>query len=167
MRFNQQVLLASLAILYVAFTTHAQTQAHKRTKTQAQPPPSATTQTQEQGKPAEKKKKYKYYRLNSTDIITVFSGKTAFSVNERTSDEIRTYFAENGRVKQSIHPEDRQRRGKWHAANDQLCLHWDNKPEEFCFDSILWNNYVFYFFKNGKIETIVEEYVEGDDTLFD
>lgn len=114
----------------------------------------------------DKKKKLEYYRFNSTAITSAFSGRTIFTVNKRTNDEIRTYFAEDGTVKQSIYPEETRRTGKWHAANNQLCLHWDGKDSEFCFDSVLQYGDYLYLMKDGKIETIAKDFVEGDDTLF-
>ena len=108
----------------------------------------------------------KYYRVSSSDIISVFSGMTLSSINERTKDEALTYFAENGVVKQSIKSLNLERKGKWHAANNQLCLHWENKESEYCFDSILFHNDIFYLFKDGKIESSVTNGVEGDKTGF-
>ena len=108
----------------------------------------------------------KAYRLNSSDIISVFAGKTLYSTNERTKDEILTYLSKDGVVKQAIKASNIQRTGKWHAANNQLCLHWEQQESEFCFDSILYHDDAFFLFKNSKIETIVNRGVDGDQTGF-
>ena len=108
----------------------------------------------------------KAYRLTSSDIISVFAGKTLYSINERTKDEILTYLSRDGVVKQAIKASNIQRTGKWHAANNQLCLHWEQKENEYCFDSILFHDESFYLFKDAKIETIVSDGIEGDITGF-
>jgi hypothetical protein len=110
--------------------------------------------------------KGEFYRLTSTDIIAVFAGKTLYSVNERTKDEVLTFLSKDGAMKQSIKSLNIQRTGKWHPANDQLCLHFENKDSEYCFDSILFHDDIFYLFKDRKIETVVNDGVEGDQTGF-
>lgn len=107
-----------------------------------------------------------YYRLTSTDIISVFAGKTLYSTNQRTKTKVLTYLSRDGSMKQSIKASNIQRSGKWHAANHQLCLHWQNSESEYCFDKILYHDEIFFLLKNDKTETIVDKYDEGDKTGF-
>lgn len=105
-----------------------------------------------------------YYQLDSTEIISVFAGYTIYTTNQRTKDSILTFLDQNGTVKQSIQSAGVQRTGKWHAANNQLCLHWDKKPKEFCFDKVLFHDKLFLLIKSGKIETTVVKTQMGNRT---
>jgi len=107
-----------------------------------------------------------YYQLNSSQIIAMFAGKTLHSVNERTKASILTYISKDGTVKQSIKSSDIQRKGWWHAANNQLCLRWQKFGSEYCFDKIVFHDEVFMLLKNNQIETTVNKSDEGDTTGF-
>ena len=108
----------------------------------------------------------KYYRLNSSQIIGFFSGKTLHSRNVRTKTRVLTYLSPDGTMKQSIKSSNIQRRGTWHAADDSLCLSWQKSDEEHCFDQVLFYNELFFLVKNKKLETIVHMGDEGDTTGF-
>lgn len=108
----------------------------------------------------------KYYHLNSSQIIGFFAGKTLHSLNVRTRTEVLTYLSKDGSMKQSIKSSNTQRRGKWHAANHQLCLSWQQSEEEYCFDKVLFRDELFYLVKNSQVETIVHTGDEGDTTGF-
>ena len=108
----------------------------------------------------------KYYHLNSSQIIGFFSGKTLHSLNVRTKTRVRTYLSPDGTMKQSIKSSGVQRRGKWHAANDQLCLSWQQTEDEYCFEKVLFYNELFYLVKNNQVETILHTGDEGDTTGF-
>jgi hypothetical protein len=108
----------------------------------------------------------RYYHLNSSQIIAFFAGKTLHSLNVRTRDKVLTYLSTDGTIKQSIKSSDIQRRGKWHAANNQLCLKWQQSDDEYCFDKVLFRNDLFYLVKDNQVETIVHTGDEGDTTGF-
>jgi len=108
----------------------------------------------------------KYYHLTSTDIMSVFAGKTLHSINQRKKTEVLTYLSKDGTMKQSIKTSNTQRKGKWHAANHQLCLRWQKHDSEYCFDKILFHDEVFFLLKNDQVETIVKKIDEGDKTGF-
>ena len=108
----------------------------------------------------------KYYHLNSSQIIGYFAGRTLHSLNVRTRTEVLTYLSKDGSMKQSIKSSNTQRRGKWHAANHQLCLSWQQSEGEYCFDKVLFRDELFYLVKGTQVETIVHTGDDGDTTGF-
>ena len=108
----------------------------------------------------------KYLQLSSSQIISVFAGKTLHSVNERTKDEVLTYLAKDGTVKQSIKSLNIQREGWWHAAGNQLCLRWQEDGPEHCFDKVVFHDEIFMLLKGDQVETIVNKGDVGDTTGF-
>ncbi len=107
-----------------------------------------------------------YYHMNSSEIIALFGGNTMHSFNASTKTAIITYLGQDGNVKQSILTSKIQRKGKWHAANGQLCLKWWNKGSEYCFDRVIYHDNVVLLIKNDEIQSIVNEKFEGDKTGF-
>ena len=108
----------------------------------------------------------KYIQLTSSQIISVFAGKTLHSVNERTKDKILTYLSRDGTLKQSIQSSNVQRNGWWHAADNQLCLRWQKDGPEHCFDKVVFHDEIFMLIKDDQVETIVNKGDEGDTTGF-
>lgn len=107
-----------------------------------------------------------YYWMKSHDIISAFAGYTLFSTNKRTQDKIQTFLDPDGTVKQSIAAAKITRKGKWHAAGNQLCLHWDESPSEFCFDKVLFHDNVFLLVKNDRVESEIGKIQMGNRTGF-
>lgn len=108
----------------------------------------------------------KYYRLNSSQIISFFADKTLHSRNVHTKTKVLTYLSPDGTMKQSIKSSNIQRRGKWHAADDSLCLSWEQSEEDYCFDQVLFRGEMFFLVKNRQLETIVYLGDDGDTTGF-
>lgn len=107
-----------------------------------------------------------YYRLNSSQIISFFSNKTLHSRNVRTKTTVLTYLSPDGTMKQSIKSSNIQRRGRWHAADDSLCLAWQQSDDDYCFDQVLFHGELFFLVKDRKLETIVHTGDDGDTTGF-
>lgn len=104
--------------------------------------------------------------LTSSDIIYLFSGKTLKTENQRSKIRYLTFLGKEGIVKQWIPAKKIKRKGRWHAAEDQLCIRWEEIEKEFC-NKMIWTHHnVVYLVKDGKIQSVVNSYKAGNSTGF-
>lgn len=105
-------------------------------------------------------------KLNSTEIIQAFSGKTSQCIKEKDKSTCSTYLGERGLVKRHMHDSGKQRLGKWHAAGHQLCILWKGKSKELCFDIMKQDNGDLHLIKKGKLKSVVTGFKPGDHSGF-
>ena len=105
-------------------------------------------------------------KLNSTQIIEVFSGRTSLCIKEKDQSGCSTFMSERGRVKRFTYKDKKQKTGKWHAAGHQLCILWDGKTRELCFDIYETPKGEYQLFKKGKLKATVTGFEAGDTSGF-
>ncbi len=105
-------------------------------------------------------------KLNSTEIIQAFSGNTSACIKEKDQTTCSTYMGERGQVKRHMHDSGKQRLGKWHAAGHQLCILWEGKTRDLCFDIFKLENGHVQLIRKGKLKSTVTEFKPGDHSGF-
>ncbi len=105
-------------------------------------------------------------KLNSTQIIKAFSGKTAECVKTKDKSTCSTYMSERGQVKRHMRQSGKQRTGKWHAAGHQLCILWSGKSKDLCFDIQKQGNGDLHLVRKGKVKSVITGFKNGDQSGF-
>lgn len=105
-------------------------------------------------------------KLNSTEIIEAFSGKTSMCVKARDQSTCVTYMGDDGQVKRLTHNDNIRKTGKWHAAGHQLCITWTGKTRALCFDIYRDESGDFLLIRKGKLKATVKEFRDGDQSGF-
>lgn len=105
-------------------------------------------------------------KLNSTEIIQTFSGNTSACIKEKDQSTCSTYMGEQGQVKRHMHDSGKQRLGKWHAAGHQLCIMWQGKSKDLCFDIVKLENGHVQLIRKGKLKSTVTGFQYGDHSGF-
>ena len=105
-------------------------------------------------------------KLNSTQILQLFSGHTAKCQKSKDQSTCNTFMGDRGQVKRLNHYDNKRKTGKWHAAGHQLCIHWAGKKRESCFDVYQNADDSIQLFWKDKLKATIIGFDEGNTAGF-
>lgn len=72
------------------------------------------------------------FDLKKAEIVALFAGKTVKGHHERKHYDFESYYEPTGSLR-SYQGSDRKRReATWTVKNDEICITWQDDPEELC-----------------------------------
>jgi hypothetical protein len=70
--------------------------------------------------------------LTGPEIQTLFAGKTVTGRHEIHGYSFKSYYEPAGRYRSYQNDSKTPRRAKWWVAGDDICVRWDDTPEDLC-----------------------------------
>lgn len=70
--------------------------------------------------------------LIGSQIHALFADKTVKGHHEVEGYDFQSYYAPGGRFWSYEGPDKKLRTARWWVQTDQICVHWDDKPEDLC-----------------------------------
>lgn len=101
--------------------------------------------------------------LSQSEITHLFSAKTAACIKSKDQSSCKTYMGDDGRVKRFTENTGKTRLGTWHAsADNRLCIRWENKTKDLCFDINKNEDNTYNLDRKGKTKSVITGFVAGD-----
>jgi len=100
--------------------------------------------------------------LSGDDITSLFSGKTTSCIKSKDQSTCLTFMSSDGKVKRLTNADGETRLGTWNVMNNQLCILWDKKKKDLCFDVVKQNDREYLLNRKGKTKSIINGFSDGD-----
>jgi len=70
--------------------------------------------------------------LTGAEITELFAGKTVEGHHERKHYDFKSYYEPDGELRSYQGPDKKLHKAKWQVKGDDICITWQDDPEELC-----------------------------------